>query len=187
MSKDVNPVTEPPRQSEQGALARTALVVSVMLLAAADLGAKAWAGGALADDHTVDLGPMQLRLGFNSGVAFSLGAGLPAGVVLGITGLIIGALAIFAWRATRTATRTVRLALALVLGGAVANFIDRAPDGVVTDYLHTGWFPTFNLADVFITGGAVVLIVATLTGRDRIEVWETPEVAARQVRGPHDN
>ena len=55
MSKDVNPVTEPPRQSEQGALARTVLVVSVMLLAAADLGAKAWAGGALADGHTVDL------------------------------------------------------------------------------------------------------------------------------------
>ncbi|EFV93575.1 putative signal peptidase II, partial [Dietzia cinnamea P4] len=113
---------------------------------------------------------MQLRLGFNSGVAFSLGDGLPAGVVLAITGLIIGALAIFAWRATRTATRTVRLALALILGGAVANFIDRATDGVVTDYLHTGWFPTFNLADVFITGGAVVLIVATLTGRDRIDV-----------------
>ena len=187
MSKDVNPVTEPPRQSEQGALARTALVVSVMLLAAADLGAKAWAGGALADGHTVDLGPMQLRLGFNSGVAFSLGAGLPAGVVLGITGLIIGALALFTWRATGTATRTVRLALALVLGGAVANFIDRAPDGVVTDYLHTGWFPTFNLADVFITGGAVVLIVATLTGRDKAEALEMPAASARQARGPHDH
>ena len=187
MSKDVNPVTEPPRQSEQGALARTALVVSVTLLVAADLGVKTWAGGALADGHTVDLGLMQLRLGFNSGVAFSLGDGLPAGVVLAITGLIIGALAIFAWRATRTATRTVRLALALILGGAVANFIDRATDGVVTDYLHTGWFPTFNLADVFITGGAVVLIVATLTGRDRTDVLETPEAATRQTRGPHGN
>ncbi|MFI8697009.1 signal peptidase II [Dietzia maris] len=187
MPKDVNPVTEPPHQSEQGALARTALVVSVVLLAAADLGAKTWAGGALADGHTVDLGLMQLRLGFNSGVAFSLGDGLPAGVVLAITGLIIGALAIFAWRATRTATRTVRLALALILGGAVANFIDRATDGVVTDYLHTGWFPTFNLADVFITGGAVVLIVATLTGRDKAEALEMPAASARQARGPHDH
>ena len=33
-----------------------------------------------------------------------------------------------------------------------SNLADRAADGVVTDYLHTGWFPTFNGADVFITG-----------------------------------
>lgn len=32
-------------------------------------------------------------------------------------------------------------------------------DGVVTDYLHTGWFPTFNLADVFITVGAAALVL----------------------------
>ncbi|WP_163377259.1 signal peptidase II [Dietzia sp. Alg238-R159] len=187
MPKDVNPVTEPPHQRDQGALARTALVVLVILLAAADLGAKSWAGGALADGHTVDLGLMQLRLGFNSGMAFSLGAGLPTSLVLAITGLIIGALALFAWRATRSATRIVRLALALMLGGAVANFIDRATDGVVTDYLHTGWFPTFNLADVFITGGAVVLIVATLAAPDRTAVLETPEAATRQARGPCDD
>ena len=74
-----------------------------------------------------------------------------------------------------------------MLGGAVANFIDRATDGVVTDYLHTGWFPTFNLADVFITGGAVVLIVATLAAPDRTAVLETPEAATRQARGPCDD
>ncbi|WP_341358458.1 signal peptidase II [Georgenia sp. M64] len=139
------------------------------LLAAVDLGLKAWAGTALADGQSVDLGLIQLRLAFNPGVAFSLGADLPAGVVLGVTGLIVVALAVFAWRATRTVTLPARLALAAVLAGAVANLVDRAADGVVTDYLHSGWFPTFNLADVFITAGAAALVLVSLTGSDRAE------------------
>ena len=35
---------------------------------------------------------------------------------------------------------------------------------MVTDYLHTGWWPTFNLADTFIVLGATALIIATLIG-----------------------
>ncbi|RPF27158.1 signal peptidase II [Georgenia muralis] len=158
-----------PARTARVARARIALAVTVALLAAVDLSLKAWAGGALADGQTVDLGPLQLRLVFNSGVAFSLGATLPAGVVLGVTGLIIVALAVFAWWATRTATLPARLALAAILAGAVANLLDRAADGVVTDYLHTGWFPTFNLADVFITAGAAALVLVSLTGSDRAE------------------
>ena len=44
-----------------------------------------------------------------------------------------------------------------VIGGAVANVLDRARDGVVTDYLHTGWWPTFNLADTFLVTGFLVI------------------------------
>ncbi len=40
-------------------------------------------------------------------------------------------------------------------GGAAANLVDRAADGVVTDYLHSSWWPTFNLADTFIVLGAI--------------------------------
>lgn len=180
-------VTNHPIMANKVTWVRVAVVLTVTLLAAADLVTKTWARGALAEGHTVDLGPMQLRLGFNSGVAFSFGASLPAGAVLAITGLIIGVLAIFTWRATRTTTRISGLALALILGGAVANFIDRAADGMVTDYLYTGWFPTFNLADVFITGGAVALVLATLVGRDSVEAPETPENPSRQARGPYDD
>ncbi|WP_324653699.1 signal peptidase II [Georgenia phoenicis] len=162
--------------ARSGTRARVALVVTITLLTAIDLAVKAWAGGALADGRSVDLGPVELRLGFNAGMAFSLGARLPAGVVLAITGLIIGALAVFTWRATRTATRSTWLALALILAGAVANLIDRAPDGVVTDYLHTGWFPTFNLADVYITGGAITLVLVALISGD---TTENPTAAER--------
>lgn len=142
---------------------RAAMVATVTLLAAIDLGLKAWASAALADGQAVDLGPIQLRLTFNAGVAFSLGANLPAGVVIGVAGLLVVGLAFFVWRATATATAPARLALAVILAGAVANLVDRAADGVVTDYLHTGWFPTFNLADVFITVGAAALVLTSLT------------------------
>jgi signal peptidase II len=57
---------------------------------------------------------------------------------------------------------TGHVGLAAILAGALANLIDRAADGVVTDYLHTGWFPTFNLADTLITLGAALLVLVTL-------------------------
>ena len=52
-----------------------------------------------------------------------------------------------------------RIAGGAVIGGAIANVIDRARDGVVTDYLHSGWWPTFNLADTFLVTGFIVLAV----------------------------
>ncbi|GAA4718609.1 hypothetical protein GCM10023198_47760 [Promicromonospora umidemergens] len=148
------------------ARARVGLAATAAVLAALDLGLKAWARRALADGTSVDLQVIQLRLTFNPGVAFSLGDTLPSGVVLGVTGLIVAGLAVFAWRTARTATWPARLGLAAMLAGAVANLADRAADGVVTDYLHSGWFPTFNLADVFLTLGAATLVLASLRTTD---------------------
>ena len=87
-------------------------------------------------------------------------------VLLGVAGVIVVALAVFAVRVARTAAPPVVLALAAMLGGAVANLSDRAGDGLVTDYLHTGWFPTFNLADVFVVTGAAVLVLASWRASD---------------------
>ena len=42
----------------------------------------------------------------------------------------------------------------------MANLTDRLGDGVVTDYLHSGWWPTFNLPDVAIVAGSVLLVLA---------------------------
>ncbi|WP_245873644.1 signal peptidase II [Brevibacterium ihuae] len=157
--------TREPAKTIGAVRARAVVIGLAMLLAAVDLGLKVWVSGALAGGETIDLGPVQLRLGFNSGVAFGLGADLPAGVVLSVTGLIIVALAVFAWRVTPTATLPARLALAALLAGAGANLVDRTADGMVIDYLRTGWFPTFNMADVFITIGAAALVLVSLGKR----------------------
>lgn len=143
--------------AERIALAATAVVLVVL-----DLSLKAWAGRVLAGGAAVDLRVIQLRLAFNSGMAFSFGDTLPSQLVLGGTGMVIAGLVVFVWRTAPTASLPVRLGLAGVLAGAIANLVDRAADGVVTDYLHTGWFPTFNLADILITVGSAVLVLANL-------------------------
>lgn len=149
---------------------RTRLVIftGAGVLAMVDLGAKAVAERSLGDGRSVDLGPLALQLTHNSGAAFSLGSGLPSWVVVAVTALLTGVIAVITWRAVTSTSRLLPVGLAAVLAGAAANVVDRAGDGRVTDYLHTGWWPTFNLADVWITLGAAVAILASLRS-DRAE------------------
>lgn len=53
----------------------------------------------------------------------------------------------------------VRLALALQLGGALGNLVDRLTRGVVTDFVSVGNFPVWNVADACISIGVAILIV----------------------------
>jgi signal peptidase II len=59
--------------------------------------------------------------------------------------------------------RMIAIALALVLGGALGNLIDRVRHGFVVDFIHAHWgaayFPAFNIADSAITIGAALLIL----------------------------
>nr|WP_245541673.1 signal peptidase II [Sporichthya polymorpha] len=132
------------------------------MLAALDLSLKAWAERDLSDGQAVDLALIELRLVFNPGVAFGLGSALPSALVLAVTGTIVAGLAVFVWRTPGTGAPVTAFALVVVLAGAVSNLADRAADGVVTDYLHTGWFPTFNGADVLITVGGFALVLGSL-------------------------
>jgi signal peptidase II len=74
--------------------------------------------------------------------------------------LIIGIMAL------RTNNRWERLGLTLIVGGSLGNIIDRARQGMVTDFLDIyrgAWhWPTFNMADVAISLGAVALILGML-------------------------
>jgi signal peptidase II len=58
------------------------------------------------------------------------------------------------------------IGLALILGGAVGNAYDRLMHGHVVDFLHFHWnlayFPAFNVADIAITTGAIMLIIDAL-------------------------
>ncbi len=50
-------------------------------------------------------------------------------------------------------------ALALIVGGALGNVLDRLRLGYVVDFISLWKFPVFNVADIAITGGIGVLIV----------------------------
>ena len=152
-----------PASTRAGFRLRTVLLGAAAAVAATDLVLKAAAARALAGRDTVDLpGPVDLRLLFNPGAAFGLGATLPAGTMAVLTGILVAGLIWYAWRTAPTTGRLGRAGLSVLLGGAAANLMDRSLDGVVTDYLHTGWWPTFNLADVAIVTGAALLLLSSL-------------------------
>jgi signal peptidase II len=54
----------------------------------------------------------------------------------------------------------MRLAMAMMLGGAVGNLIDRLAQGTVTDFVSVGTFAVFNVADACISVGTLILILA---------------------------
>jgi signal peptidase II len=159
---------------------RVAVLLAAAAVAAIDLAAKAASEARLADS-SVDLGLLQLQLAHNSGVAFSMGDKLHVGVVVAITAAIAVAIMVYAWHRAPQAGWVERIAGGAVIGGAVANVVDRAGDGRVTDYLHTGWWPTFNLADTFLVTG--FLVIALLRARPE----RTPDTAAAPTKDPTAN
>lgn len=141
---------------------RLLLVVAAGLLAVA-LIIDPIARHILAGGRIIDLGVLELRLTYNTGVAFSMGSQLPTPLLLAVTGLITAGVGVYAWRSAPTSTWPTTAGLAAIFAGAAANVIDRTLDGKVTDYFHTGWFATFNLADTFLTCGVALLFIALLT------------------------
>jgi signal peptidase II len=81
-------------------------------------------------------------------------------------------LIVWLWRIRNERQAILSAGLALVLGGAIGNLIDRVVSGEVTDFIQvlfgTWAFPSFNVADAGITVGAALLIIDALffSGRD---------------------
>jgi signal peptidase II len=101
-------------------------------------------------------GWLRFRLTFNTGAAFGVGSDHRWLLVfLGLT--VLGILTWLYWMARDTDRRRV-VALALICGGAMGNLVDRIRWSVgVIDFIDVGWW-TFNLADVGITVGALLLV-----------------------------
>lgn len=137
---------------------KISLLIPVII--ALDLGSKAWARAVLSPGEAVRVTPFfDLNLGFNRGIAFGLLDTWSMPLLALVAAATIGAFAYWFWRETRP---TPRIALALILGGAVANLADRLLRGGVTDFLdfHALGFhwPAFNLADSALTVGVIALL-----------------------------
>ncbi|HDZ73106.1 MAG TPA: signal peptidase II [Aurantimonas coralicida] len=98
----------------------------------------------------------------NTGIAFSMFAGF-GDVGLSLLSAVVLAVVLYLWVKTPPERRFLHLGLAIIVGGAIGNLIDRVRLGYVVDYIyfHTPvWdFAVFNLADAFITVGAVVILI----------------------------
>lgn len=126
--------------------------------------------------NEMDLGVVSLRLAYNSGVAFSLGNQLPSAVIIAFTGLATMGIAVYAWRSVPQSRGVAVIGFALIVAGAASNVVDRALDGKVTDYFHTGWWPTFNLADTYLTCGFILVAVSLL--------FESARGSEREIQRP---
>ncbi len=127
-----------------------------------------------------------LRLVRNSGAAFSLASGYTW--VLTVIALIV--VAVIIRYSSRLRSWGWAIGLALVLGGAIGNLIDRifrAPEplqGHVVDFVSVGWWPVFNVADSAVVCGAILLVALSALGFDydgSRTGW-----AARRDRHPDD-
>ena len=150
-------MTTPPAAARGSRRGRLVLAgVSAVVVLVADQVTKHLAVDHLARGPVHLLGPLSLRLEYNTGVAFSLGAGRAWPVVLAVLALA-GVLAWFVRGGHSTASA---VALGMILGGALGNLADRfagAHGGAVVDFVHTGFWPTFNLADASIVVGCGLL------------------------------
>ncbi len=140
-----------------GALAAVVLVV--------DQAAKAAIEAHLVVGEQVDvLGPLGLTLAHNRGVAFGLAGG--AGVPLILVTLV--ALGVVGYLFARDPARPgMWVAAGLLAGGATGNLADRVRAGEVTDYVDVLSWPPFNLADMAITAGVLVLVYVYLRDAER--------------------
>jgi signal peptidase II len=91
----------------------------------------------------------------NDGVAFNQFAGGGA-IVTVIVSLAL--LALLTYFATHLDKPLVWLPTGMLLGGALGNIIDRLRDGAVTDFVKLPAWPAFNVADMSITFGVLVLL-----------------------------
>ena len=134
-----------------------------------DQWSKRWALNALADGRSRHvIWTLDWNLTFNSGMAFSRAQGI--GPYIGVVALIVIVVMLLSVR--RSGGRASTVAVGLVVGGAIGNLADRLfrgeawLRGSVIDFIDFRWWPIFNVADMGVTiGGALLLLAALFDSR----------------------
>lgn len=139
-----------------------AVIAAIFFL---DQTSKYLAARSLSGTDTVPVikGVFHLTLVFNTGAAFGMFQSQPylfAAVAL----LAVFLINYLLTRKTDRLSGLERLALSFILGGALGNLADRVRLGHVIDFFDFRVWPVFNVADSFITVGAVMLGLAVLRG-----------------------
>lgn len=136
-----------------------------LLVLVLDLASKQLALSMLEYARPVALLPVfDLTLLFNKGAAFSFLADQPGWQrwFLSSIAIVVGGYLLYWLSRTPKTERMLSIALAVILGGAVGNLIDRLSRGHVVDFISLHWqqyyYPAFNIADTAIFVGAALLL-----------------------------
>lgn len=144
------------------------LAVTMAIILGLDVTTKRWALETLAHGESVWVlaGTIPLTLAFNKGAAFSLNVGEASRYVFLVLSLVALAVLVVLYRNTRRDDTVRLLSLSLIGAGAVGNLIDRVRwDRGVVDFigpidLGFMYWPIFNVADMAITTGAILLVIS---------------------------
>ena len=124
-----------------------------------------------APDGPIDvIWTLRFNLTFNSGMAFSQGRGL--GPVIGAIALVV--VVVLVVSVGRGASTLGAVAIGMVVGGAAGNLADRLfrsdsgfLQGHVIDFIDVQWWPVFNVADMAVViGGLLLVLAAWRSGRE---------------------
>ena len=152
------------RKNKKSILTRSVAVSAVLVgaLLVLDQLTKSWVAGSmeLYERKTVIDNFFWIYYIQNTGAGFSMFEDM--GIVF-FSVLTIGALALLVWYFIKVKSEFTRFSLALIFAGAIGNYIDRLVFGYVRDFLSFnlfGWhFPVFNVADICISVGFVLLVI----------------------------
>lgn len=158
------------------------IYILAAIIAVADQVTKAWAVASLrpGDTRPVIDGVLHWTLYRNPGSAFGFLASVPALFTI-IATVIAISIVVLARRPHPAATAT---AMALLLGGALGNLVDRVsrppgfPSGHVVDFIDLRVWPVFNIADMAITTGALLIVVSSWIAERRDARVVPPDGAA---------
>ena len=150
--------------------ARLSILISLIFLVGCDHATKGIAKVELDEGSARELirGVVDFRYVENTDIAFNLLRWIPE--TIRTRGLVVfGAIALLALGLLllheRGEPRMRRLALVLITAGAIGNYLDRVVRGYVVDFVHVRPWPVFNVADVYITAGYVLLAFGFLVYR----------------------
>ncbi len=111
-------------------------------------------------------------LAYNTGAAFSFLAGQSGWQrwLFALIAIVVSVVLVVWLKRLKPNETWLAIALALVLGGALGNLVDRVLFGHVIDFILVHWqnrwyFPAFNLADSAITVGAIMLVIDMFTSK----------------------
>lgn len=138
----------------------------MLALVVVDQSSKLWVENSLPFGDAVGVLPFfSLYRTYNTGIAFSFLSWAGNGGLIVLAFIVLGFM-FWLWSRLENHQQLAHLGFALVVAGAFGNIIDRVTQGHVIDFLlfHTqNWaFAVFNLADAFITIGAIAIIVEEL-------------------------
>jgi signal peptidase II len=163
------PDAEAPAAPEPGRRRRSNLVVTLVVAVfwvVADIVTKTLVVRHLSEGDPIHVvWTLQWNLTFNSGMAFSQGRGL--GPVISVLALVIVVVLLLSFR--RSDSRLAAVAVGMVIGGAIGNLIDRLfrsgegfLGGHVVDFIDFQWWPVFNVADIGVVVGGLLLVLGAL-------------------------